>query len=307
MSISDVPGVRVGHWTDDRARTGCTVVLVPPEGAVAGVDVRGSAPGTRETDLLRPGMLVERVHAVCLCGGSAFGLAAADGVMRFLRDRGVGLPVAGPVRVPIVPAAVIFDLVMGAPEAPGPDQGYAACVDAEHASGPPAEGRVGAGTGAAVGKLLGLEGCSPGGVGTASVRLPGGAVVGALAVANAVGDVYGRDGRLLAGARNPEGALVDARRWLLERGRVAPPPPPGASTTIAVVATDAALDKAGCRKLAEQAQDGLALAVRPAHTMYDGDTVFALSTGSELVDSTSLGLAAAEAMWQAIERAVRVD
>jgi L-aminopeptidase/D-esterase-like protein len=307
MSISDVPGVRVGHWTDARARTGCTVVLLPPDGAVAGVDVRGSAPGTRETDLLRPGMLVERVHAVCLCGGSAFGLAAADGVMRYLRDRGVGLPVAGPVRVPIVPAAVIFDLVTGEPEAPGPDQGFAACEDAELASGPPAEGRVGAGTGATVGKLLGLESSSPGGVGTASVRLPGGAVVGALAVANAVGDVYGRDGRLLTGARDPEGALVDARRVLLERGRPRQPPPPGASTTIAVVATDAALDKAGCRKLAEQAQDGLALAVRPAHTMYDGDTVFALSTGTEPADLTSLGLAAAEAMWRAIERAVRVD
>lgn len=200
MAITDVPGIRIGHWTDTGARTGCTVVLLPEAGAVAGVDVRGPAPGTRETDLLQPGKTVERVHAICLCGGSAFGLGAADGVMRFLREREVGLPV-GPVRVPLVPAAVLFDLAIGRAAWPGPDDGYAACVAATAEA--PAEGAVGAGTGATVGKLLGRAGACPGGVGTASVRLPGGAVVGALAVVNAVGDVHGRDGRLLAGPGGP--------------------------------------------------------------------------------------------------------
>jgi L-aminopeptidase/D-esterase-like protein len=302
VAITDVPGIRVGHWTDTTARTGCTVVLLPDEGAVAGVDVRGPAPGTRETDLLRPGRVVERVHAICLSGGSAFGLGAADGVMRYLLEREVGLPV-GPVRVPLVPAAVVFDLGTGDAAWPGPDEGYAACLAAT--AGPPAEGRVGAGTGATVGKLLGPGGSSPGGVGTASVRLPSGAVVGALAVANAVGDVYARDGRPLAGAHGADGELVDAWRLLLETGRPQPPPV-GASTTIAVVATDARLDKAGCRRLAEVAHDGIALAVRPAHTLFDGDTVFAVSTGEAEADPVSLGVAAAEAMWRAIERAVTV-
>lgn len=302
MSITEVAGVRVGHWTDPVARTGCTVILTPDVGAVAGVDVRGAAPGTRETDLLRPGMLVQRVHAVCLCGGSAFGLAAADGVMRFLRERDVGIAV-GSARVPIVPAAVIFDLAHGEPAAPGPEQGYAACLAAT--SGPPAEGRVGAGTGATVGKLLGPEGSCPGGVGSAAVHLPNGATVGALAVVNAVGDVHGRDGRVLAGARAPDGAFADAWRVLLESGSPLPPMP-GGNTTIAVVATDAGLDKAQCGKLAERAHDGLALAIRPAHTILDGDAVFALSVGEAEADLISLGVAAVEAMWRAIERAVTV-
>jgi L-aminopeptidase/D-esterase-like protein len=303
VAITDVPGIRVGQWTDAEARTGCTVVLLPGAGAVAGVDVRGPAPGTRETDLLQPGRLVEGVHAICLCGGSAFGLAAADGVMRFLREREVGQPV-GPVRVPIVPAAVLFDLATGAVAWPGPDEGYAACLAASER--PPAEGRVGAGTGATVGKLLGPQAACPGGVGNASVRLPGGAVVGALAVVNAVGDVYGRDGRLLAGARGPDGRPSGAWRMVLESGRPAPPPA-GASTTIAVVATDAALDRAGCGRLADVAHDGLALAVRPAHTPYDGDAIFAVSAGAARADPLSLGVAAAEAMWLAIERAVASD
>jgi L-aminopeptidase/D-esterase-like protein len=300
VAITDVPGIRVGHWTDADARTGCTVVLLPAEGAVAGVDVRGPAPGTRETDMLEPGRLVDRVHAICLCGGSAFGLGAADGVMRFFREREVGLHV-GPVRVPLVPAAVIFDLGVGAAAWPGPDDGYAACLAAT--ADPPAEGRVGAGTGATVGKLLGPDRSSPGGVGTASVRLPSGAVVGAIAVVNALGDVYGRDGRPVAGARGENGELLDSWRLLLETGRPQPPPA-GASTTIAVVATDARLDKAGCRRLAESGHDGLALAVRPAHTLFDGDTVFGVSAGEAPADPIGLGIAAAEAMWRAVERAV---
>lgn len=269
---------------------------------MAGVEVRGSAPGTRETDLLRPGMLVERVHALALCGGSAFGLAAAEGVMRYLRERGVGV-LAGPARVPIVPAAVIFDLGQGRADAyPGPEAGYAACLEAERRSDC-AEGAVGAGTGATVGKLLGPERCSPGGVGTASVRLPSGARVGALAIVNAVGDVVGEDGRVLAGARGEDGRPADAWRLLLEEGLPALPPL-ASCTTLGVLATDARLDKARCRKLAELGQDGLALAIRPVHTMFDGDTVFALSLGSAEADLTSLGVAAVEAMARAIRRAV---
>lgn len=272
------------------------MVLLPEDGAVAGVDVRGSAPGTRETDLLRPGMLVERAHAICLCGGSAFGLAAADGVMRWLRERGVGFP-AGPARVPIVPAAVLFDLGVGSADAhPGPDAGYAACVAA---GADVAEGRVGAGTGATVGKLLGPDRCSPGGLGTASVRLPSGALVGALAVVNTVGDVVGRDGRVLAGVRDG----TDSWRALLEGG-VQPRATFGANTTLGVVATDAALDRAQCQKLAQVAHDALALAIRPAHTMYDGDTVFAVSTGTAAAEMTSLGAGAVEALRRAIERGV---
>jgi L-aminopeptidase/D-esterase-like protein len=294
VSITEVPGVRVGHWSDPVGRTGCTVVLVPDEGAVASADVRGSAPGTRETDLLRPGMLVERIHAICLCGGSAFGLAAADGVMRYLGERRVGFA-AGPALVPIVPAAVIFDLGTGSADVfPGPDAGYAACLDGER-GGELAEGAVGAGTGATVAKLLGPEQTRPGGVGSAAVRLPSGALVGALAVVNALGDVVGRDGSVLAGA--------GARRRLLERG-LPTPAAPGGNTTLGVLATDAALDKSGCRKLAELGHDAFALAIRPAHTMFDGDTVFALSTGRVEADAISLGVAATEAMWRAIERAV---
>ena len=306
VDITDVAGVRVGHWTDATARTGFTVVLLPEEGAVASVDVRGSAPGTRETDLLRPGMLVERIHAICLCGGSAFGLAAADGVMRFLRDRGTGFP-TGTLPVPIVPAAVVFDLANGDAAWPGPDEGYAACVEAADSKSSVAEGRVGAGTGATVGKLLGAALGCPGGVGTAAVRLPGGAVVGALAVVNALGDVYGHDGRILAGARSPDGGFAEAVGVLLQSGLgEAPPPLAGSNSTIAVIATDVALDKAQCRKLAELAQDGFALAIRPAHTMFDGDTVFSVSAGQAEADMVSLGAAAVEAMWLAIERAVTV-
>ena len=294
MSLTDVAGIRVGHWTDSAARTGCTVVLAPPEGAVAGVDVRGSAPGTRETDLLRPGRTVERVHAVLLAGGSAFGLGAADGVMRYLSERSIGIEV-GESRVPIVPAAVIFDLQVGSAVHPGPEEGYAACIDAER-GGSPASGRIGAGTGATVGKLMGVETAAPGGLGMASVRLPSGAVVAALAVVNAVGDIVGRDGGVLAGGSE------DAWRHVLEVGppdRLVP-----ANTTLGVVATDAALDKVGCTKLAEVAHDALALAIRPVHTIYDGDTVFALSAGGRKADLTSLCVAAVESLRTAIERAV---
>lgn len=294
MSITDVAGVRVGHWSDADARTGCTVVLLPSEGAVAGVDVRGAAPGTRETDLLRPGNTVERVHAILLTGGSAFGLAAADGVMRWLAERRIGVAV-GTVVVPIVPAAVLFDLGVGSSDVrPGPNEGYTACEDAARGS-MCSSGRIGAGCGATVGKLFGSP--APGGLGTASVRLPDGSTVGALAVVNGVGDVVDRSGRVIAGA------ATDTWNRVLQEGapeRVVR----GASTTLAVVATDARLDKAGCNRLATVAHDALALAIRPVHTPYDGDTVFAVSSGGRESDLLSLGVGAIEALRTAIERGV---
>jgi len=310
LSIRDVPGISIGHATDPVGFTGCTVVMADG-GAVAGVDVRGSAPGTRETDLLRPTALVERIHALCFAGGSAFGLAAADGVMRYLAERGIGFD-TGARPVPIVPAAILFDLFVGSPgAAPGPDDGYAAALAAERGDGP-LEGRVGAGTGATVGKLAGPQMTSPGGVGSAAVRLPDGSTLGALVITNAVGNVIARDGRILAGVRDAAGDFVDASALLLAGpppGRV---PPSGTNTTLAVIATDVTLDRAQCSRLASQAHDALALAVSPVHTVLDGDTVFALSTcrlpaPDGLGGLLSLGAAAVEALRTAIERSVAVD
>ena len=294
--VTEVPGIRVGHWTDEVGRTGCTVVLLPDAGAVTSVDVRGAAPGTRETDLLDPTNTVEVAHAVLLTGGSAFGLAAADGVMRRLEERGTGV-LAGPARVPIVPAAVLFDLGYGdAAARPTAQSGYDATVVAE-AGGPCGSGAVGAGTGATVGKLSGAP--VPGGLGTASTVLPGGAVVGAVAAVNAVGDVVAEDGTLLAGT----GAVAQ----LLSAG-AAPPPTPGTSTTLALVATDVPLSKTSARRLAVVAHDALARAIRPVHTAYDGDTVFAVSTGlheGAPVDPLLVETAAVEVLAAAIRRAVR--
>jgi L-aminopeptidase/D-esterase-like protein len=283
-------------------------VLLADGGAVASVDVRGSAPGTRETDLLRPGALVERIHGLCLAGGSAFGLAAADGVMRYLSERDIGLD-TGARRVPIVPAAILFDLFVGsATAAPGPDDGYAACVAAERGD-VPLEGPVGAGTGATVGKLAGPAAASQAGVGSAALRLPDGSTVGALAITNAVGNVTGRDGAILAGVRDGSGGFMDAAELLLAGPPLGRVPPAGTNTTLAVVATDALLDRAQCRNLAMQAQDALALAISPVHTLLDGDTVFAVSTcrgraPEGLGGLLSLGLAAVETLRTAIERSV---
>lgn len=276
--LTDVPGVRVGHWSDEVGRTGCTVVLLPDEGAVTAVDVRGAAPGTRETDLLAIDATVPGVHAVLLTGGSAFGLAAADGVVRRLEERGVGLPTpAGPV--PLVPTAVVFDLPTGSAQArPDADAGYTAARAAE-AGAPCGTGRVGAGTGATVGKLAGPDGAAPGGTGTASWVLPGGATVGVLVVVNALGDVVDEDGRVLAGPGTVELLL----------GPEAPAPPGlGTNTTLVLVATDLGLTKAEARRLAVVAHDGLARAIRPVHTDYDGDTAFAASTGDRPVDDTTM-------------------
>ncbi len=297
-ALTDVPGIRVGHWTDAAARTGCTVVLLPDEGAVASVDVRGAAPGTRETDLLRPEATVPRAHAIVLTGGSAFGLAAADGVTAHLESRSIGTPTpAG--RVPIVPAAVLFDLAVGSSSVrPDADAGRSAVLEAERAL-PCAGGRVGAGTGATVGKLFGDP--VDAGLGTASARLPSGAVVGALVAVNAVGDVVGADGSILAGAAAP-GTVV--------RLLTAPPPEPpvaGSNTTLAVVATDAPLTKTQCHRLAQVAQDAFAQAIRPVHTAFDGDTVFAVSTGEgEPLDDAAflvVQVAAVETLAQAIRAA----
>jgi L-aminopeptidase/D-esterase-like protein len=309
-NIRDVPGITVGHSTDPVGITGCTVVLADG-GAVAGVDVRGSAPGTRETDLLRPTALVERIHALCFAGGSAFGLAAADGVMRYLAERGIGFD-TGARPVPIVPAAILFDLFVGSSSAaPGPDDGYAAAQAAERGYGP-LEGRVGAGTGATVGKLNGPKMTSPGGVGSAAMRLPDGSTLGALVVTNSVGNVIARDGRILAGVRDAAGGFVDASALLLASPPPGSVPPSGTNTTLAVVVTDATLDRAQCSRLASQAHDALALAISPVHTVLDGDTVFALSTcrvpaPDGLGGLLTLGAAAVETLRTAIERSVTLD
>lgn len=299
--ITDVPGIKVGHATDKRAATGCTVILCE-RGAVGGVDVRGGAPGTRETDLLRPMNLVERVHAVLLTGGSAFGLAAADGVVRFLEERGVGFETGG-TKVPVVPAAVIFDLAVGSAKVrPGPEMGYAA---AREAAEKVEEGSVGVGTGASVGKLLGPVSAMKGGVGTWSLRLPGGVVIGALVVVNAFGDVIDTDnGAILAGARDPAtGHFLNMTETLLSMEEM--PGFPG-NSTLAVVATNAGLTKEQANKLAQLAHDGLARVITPAHTMFDGDTVFALSTGEARANLVSLGVAAEQAVTEAVKRGVRL-
>ena len=303
-SLTDIAGLKVGHFTDSRRPTGCTVVLAR-QGAVAGADVRGAAPGTRETDLLQPANLVGRVHAVMLSGGSAWGLDAAGGAMRWLEEQGIGLEV-GPARIPIVPAAVLFDLYLGdARIRPDLQAGHAACQAASARS--PAEGSVGAGAGALVGKLYGIERAMKGGVGTASVRA-GGFTVGAIVACNAMGDVVDPDsGRVIAGARREDGrTLLDTRRALL-----AGEPPrrlvTAANTSIGVIATDAVLTKAQAGRLATAGHDGFARSINPAHTMLDGDTLFALGTGAggKPAEMVLLSTLAAEAVALATVRAVR--
>lgn len=278
-SITDVPGILVGHQTNIEAATGCTVVLCE-DGAVGGVDVRGSAPGTRETDLLRPTALVNEVHAVLLSGGSAFGLAAATGVVRYLESAGIGLQFGG-ATIPIVPAAILFDLglVQGGIR-PTADDGEAACRSASDS--PPIQGSVGAGTGATVGKMLGIDRAMKGGIGSASISLDDGLSVGAIVAVNAIGGVYeAATGRIVAGPRSEDGnAILDAIEIAISPPIQTKQPESASNTTIGVVATNAALNKEQANKLASAAQDGVALAVRPAHLMGDGDTMFALATGN---------------------------
>jgi L-aminopeptidase/D-esterase-like protein len=304
-SLTGVGGLRVGHSTDRRRPTGCTVVLAEA-GAVAGVDVRGGAPGTRETDVLAPVNTVERVHAVVLTGGSAFGLDAATGVMRYLEERGVGLEV-GTSRVPIVPAAVLFDLTLGDPRIrPNAAAGYEAARTASE--GPVAEGSVGAGAGATVGKLFGPDRAMKSGLGSAAVSLDGGLVVGALVAVNALGDVVDPEsGRLVAGVRTADGRSVRGTLESLLAGEPPLGPLAGKSTTIGVVATNAALTKVDATRVAQMAHDGLARTIRPVHTPWDGDTLFALSTGGMRVEEGALvvGTLAAEVVGRAVVRAVR--
>jgi len=303
-SLTDVRGLRVGHFTETRRPTGCTVILAP-EGAVAGVDVRGAAPGTRETELLSPLNAIDKVHAIMLAGGSAFGLDAAGGVMRWLEERGVGVPV-GPARVPIVPAAILFDLWVGDHTIrPDAAAGYAACDAASTA--PVTEGNVGAGTGAAVGKLFGIHRAMRGGLGSASITV-GGITVAALVAVNAIGDVVDpATGEPIAGARSEDGLRLQGTMASMRRGELMAPLQAGSATTIGVVATDAVLTKAQAGKLAQMAHDGFARSINPVHTMTDGDTIFALATGAsgQGANLTLLGALAADVMATAVVRGVR--
>ncbi len=306
--LTAVAGLEVGHFTDARRPTGCTVILARA-GAVAGVDVRGASPGTRETDLLSPVNAIDTVHAVVLAGGSAFGLDAASGVMRWLDERGIGLAI-GSSTVPIVPAAILFDLWVGDGRIrPDADAGYAACEVAS--GGAVAEGNVGAGAGASVGKLFGIGRAMKGGVGTASIEV-GGITVAALVAVNAIGDVVDpASGRIVAGARSADGTRFADTMASLRRGelpaRLQPAVQAGAATTIAVVATDAVLTKAEATKVAQMAHDGLARSINPIHTSGDGDVVFALATGAARRPApvTQVGALAADVLAEAVLRAVR--
>jgi L-aminopeptidase/D-esterase-like protein len=299
-------GFQVGHWTDRDGATGCTAVLCPPEGATAAADVRGGGPGTREIDLLEPLANARVIHAVLLTGGSAFGLAAADGVVRWLEERGRGYETPGGL-VPLVPAAVVYDLMSGDPRRrPGADEGYLAC---EAAVDDPALGSVGAGTGAAVGKLFGRESAVKSGVGVAAQDLPHGPRVAVVAVVNAFGDVIAEDGSVLAGTRGADGEFVGTSKLLREE--VFEPPSyrrgePVENTTLACVLTNARLDKIGCGIVAKMAHAGMARAVDPVHSAVDGDVIFALaSREADEVDPLIVGVCAAALVADAIRDACR--
>lgn len=300
--ITDVPGVKVGNKEDKIALTGCTAILFE-QGAVAGVDVRGSAPGTRETDLLNPINLVEKVHGICLSGGSAFGLDAASGLVQYLEEQGIGLDV-GVAKVPIVPAAVLFDLVYGDSKVrPDKNMGYEAAALAT--SGKFEVGNAGAGCGATVGKLAGSEFCMKGGLGSASIRLDNGVVIGAIVAVNPAGDV--RDpstGNIIAGPfLKDEGVLLDSIKVLEKNYQ--PTIRIGTNTTIGVVAVNAELTKAEATKIAQMAQDAYARTIYPSHTLFDGDTVFAVATGGERIPVDVIGALAAKVMEKAIINAVQ--
>ena len=301
--LTDVPGIRVGHWTDADAGTGCTVII-PPPGSIGAADVRGGGASTRELELLAPLAGDREVTALLLTGGSAFGLAAADGVTRWCEEQGLGID-AGAARIPIVPAAVIYDLgITGNARRPGSDDGYAACVAAS--TDPHDVGSVGAGTGATVGKVLGRRGWCKGGLGSASARLLDGATVAVLVVVNAFGDVFDERGEVLAGAWDSERGFVRAPTYVLE----APPEHPrlndGEHTTLVCVATDAVLTKIEAGQVARMAQTGIARAIAPVHTPLDGDVAFCLSAGARASSAFTCGVVAGELAAQAVRNAVRV-
>ena len=312
QTITDVPGLLVGHAQDANALTGCSVVICP-KGAVAGVDQRGGAPGTRETDLLRPMHLVNKIHAIMLAGGSAYGLDAASGAMRYLEEKGIGFN-TGVARVPIVPSAILFDLSIGSASIrPTAEMGYQACLNASNR--PEQSGNIGAGTGATVGKILGSGQCMKSGIGSASMDIGGGVIIGAMIAVNAFGDVIDPEThQILAGARTYKtgpfsfgsGAIfadtLSVMKSLL--GRTIVSFASQQNTVIGVVATNARLNKEEANKIAQMAHNGLAMSIRPAHTMLDGDTLFAISTGRKRMDVNIIGAFAPLVVAQAIVRAV---
>jgi L-aminopeptidase/D-esterase-like protein len=312
-AITDIPGIKVGHSDDQEAMTGCTVILCE-RGAVGGVDQRGGAPGTRETDLLRPMHMVEKIHAVVLAGGSAFGLDAASGVMRYLSEKKIGFN-AGVARVPIVPAAILFDLGVGKPNVyPDAEMGYQACLNA--VSGHIEQGSVGAGTGATVGKILGIGQAMRSGIGTASMEIGGGIQIGALIAVNAFGDVVDPSSqKIVAGARPVKKGVMKiggndhfADTLSIFRtmvGRTILKFASMQNTVIGVVTTNARLTKVEVNKVAQTAHNGLAMTIRPAHTMLDGDTIFALATGEHKADVNIIAAFAPLVVAQAILSAVR--
>ncbi|WP_035512481.1 P1 family peptidase [Halalkalibacillus halophilus] len=301
QTITAVPGLKVGHAEDQHAKTGCTVII-SENGATCGVDVRGSAPGTRETDLLDPINLVNEVHAICLAGGSAYGLDASSGVMQFLEEKRIGLDV-GVAKVPIVPSAILFDLAVGNPSV-RPDQamGYEASKQANNSK--VTTGNVGAGTGATVGKVLGFDHASPSGIGSYSITLENGLVVGAIVAVNAFGDVIDTiNNQILAGAINPEsGEFINTASFL--KKNTSHKGSTGTNTTIGVIGVNAKLSKAEAKKVSQMAQNAIGKTISPAHTMYDGDTIFTLATGDDSFSIDLIGSVAVEVMEKAIIQAV---
>lgn len=306
ISIINIPaGIRIGHFTHQEYATGCTVIICD-KGATCGVDIRGGAPGTRETALLAPHCLVEKVNAILLTGGSALGLAAADGVMKYCQELGYGFGMGKkPVpKIPIVPAAVIYDFNVGSRDyAPTAKDGYQACLQATSTS--IAEGKVGAGTGALVGKVCGIDYAMRGGLGTASLTFSCGLIVSVIVVVNTLGDVrHYEDYRIIAGARTKDGEFVDAIKYILDEKSITTYSP--ANTLIGAVITNAKLDKAALTKVGAMAQIGVSQVITPAHTLYDGDTFFALGTGEIEADVNLVGIAATELVKKAIVKAVTI-
>lgn len=300
-SITDIPGITVGSQQNLEALTGCTVIMTGRAGAVCGVDVRGSAPGTRETDCLHPVNTIERVHAILLSGGSAYGLEAAGGVMQYLEERGIGFP-AGPCVVPIVPAAALYDLGVGDCKVrPDHAMGYAA---ARSAGREVREGNYGAGTGATIGKCRGYTHCTKGGLGSWSLTVEGGLTVGALVAVNAYGDVLDMQGKIIGGVREDEGPEFMGTDKIWMQNKATNPFNLATNTTLAVVACNGQLDKTAMTKVAQMAHDGLARVINPIHTLYDGDTVFALATGEIPADVNMVGYLAQKVLAQAVQRAI---
>ena len=299
-NMTNIPSIRVGHFTNNECATGCTVVICD-KGATCGVDIRGSAPGTRETALLAPHCLVDKVNAILLTGGSALGLAAADGVMRYCQEQGYGFGM-GAKKIPIVPAAVIYDFNVGIGDyAPTAKDGYEACLCARSAK--IAQGNVGAGTGALVGKVCGVERAMRGGLGSSSMQFPNSLIISAVVVVNTYGDVRSyENNRIIAGARSTEGGFVDTIQYIMN-GHL-PATHCRSNTIIGVVATNARFDKTDMTKIAQMAQVGVSQVITPAHTMYDGDTFFALATGDIKAEINFVGIVAAELVKKAIQNAI---